>query len=515
MEYAIDYINSDGVEVTVDDRGIAHVDAIILREGPMRYIRPGIGVRWEHVDQEALESAVDTAGGAPVTEGHPPDFLNPEIIEDHVAGVADMSAEIVDLDNGRSAVMHHMMIHDQKLIEKIEEGKTQISTGRTFEAVDNPGEFEGIEYDIVQRDLQINHIAIVDSGRCGDDCSIITDEDVITDQPELPEDVAECAKSIKDNPEIDESEAIAICRAQDRGEWQDRLMALMDADERDNSEIVEAIAGMSQHDRNDVESIISGTMEPKIGVVHTIGRILGIEQDTIEQWAIEKFGDKALDIDSNSVIIKDSGKKKNHKGGKRMQFDLGEKAFDVDIGDCEKCESIIERVVRTANDQLHEARKQFPASDQPSLENVLTFLAEVLEVPVDDVASALAPLSDEIESEENEEMEEPDDDTSDGEHDDNEAMNLDLINTVASVKAVDSEFAFDGESRKELVEHALDSLDVDYDDEKPADYLQAVLDQALDAEQNGQKTRPRTNEEEAQDEIQNYKSKWYNIGSEK
>jgi hypothetical protein len=70
-------------------------------------------------------------------------------------------------------------ISDKDLIEDIQSGKLKGVSPGHFSRIDKnaSGEFEGQHYDVTQRDIFVDHIAIVEEGRCNveDGCGIMLD----------------------------------------------------------------------------------------------------------------------------------------------------------------------------------------------------------------------------------------------------------------------------------------------------------------------------------------------------
>lgn len=97
-----------------------------------------------------------------VTNDHPEDLVNSttfkEVSVGHVRGVErDGDNLIVD-----------MIIKDQSAIDDIQSGKAELSPGYTAEYVEQPGTApDGTAYEFVQRDIKINHNAVVDAARAG------------------------------------------------------------------------------------------------------------------------------------------------------------------------------------------------------------------------------------------------------------------------------------------------------------------------------------------------------------
>lgn len=77
-------------------------------------------------------------------------------------------------------ITNDLKLFSETLKELIESGKKELSMGYRCRYELTSGEFRGQDYDAVQRDIYLNHIALVDEGRCGSevrvmDCSMAFD----------------------------------------------------------------------------------------------------------------------------------------------------------------------------------------------------------------------------------------------------------------------------------------------------------------------------------------------------
>lgn len=106
--------------------------------------------------------SMNTYADKDVTNDHPDDLVDSttfkEVSVGHVKGVEqDGDKLIVDL-----------IIKDQSAIDDIESGKAELSPGYLAEYVEAPGVApDGTAYEFEQRDIQINHVAVVEAARAG------------------------------------------------------------------------------------------------------------------------------------------------------------------------------------------------------------------------------------------------------------------------------------------------------------------------------------------------------------
>ena len=72
-------------------------------------------------------------------------------------------------------------IFGNKMKDLLERGKNNISAGYSFDLDNTSGNFNGENYDCIQRNIKCNHIALVQEGRCGKDVRVLDKNDIIPD----------------------------------------------------------------------------------------------------------------------------------------------------------------------------------------------------------------------------------------------------------------------------------------------------------------------------------------------
>lgn len=93
-------------------------------------------------------------------------------------GVAGVIGESVFFEN--DTLYGNPKIYSSALAEKIKNGKTELSMGYKCRYDFTPGIWNGQQYDVVQRNLRGNHVALVDEGRMGPEVAILDHLMVIT-----------------------------------------------------------------------------------------------------------------------------------------------------------------------------------------------------------------------------------------------------------------------------------------------------------------------------------------------
>ena len=167
------------------DTGFLHVKGVVARTGIQQYYGMELGdedtSRLFNVyrpKEEVLNTkSLATYINATVTDEHPKDFVNTENIKELQKG---SNANFTTFsDNGIDYIKCDLVITDKDLIQKIKDGTVEISVGYTQDMIKEDGVFNDEAYQYKQTNIRVNHIAIVDSARCGNACKIVLDKSVI------------------------------------------------------------------------------------------------------------------------------------------------------------------------------------------------------------------------------------------------------------------------------------------------------------------------------------------------
>lgn len=152
--------------------GFLRARVTIAKTGVFPYIRNGKIRREAKLPEELFSDAtLDSAKLKPVIEDHPPlsdndGLLNSENYRKYVKGSLGDSIEVIE----KKYINATETVFDKSLIDTLGKGdKREVSIGFECEIDETPGVFDGEEYDVIQRNIKINHIAHVDHGRGGAD----------------------------------------------------------------------------------------------------------------------------------------------------------------------------------------------------------------------------------------------------------------------------------------------------------------------------------------------------------
>lgn len=119
-------------------------------------------------DQVFNKDSLATYGNKPITDDHPSEDVTSKNWKDLAVGT--VGGEVA---RDGEFVRIPLMITDQDTIEKIEDGKRELSAGYKCGIAWQSGKTpSGEDYDAIQKDIRINHVAVVDAGRAGSRCKI-------------------------------------------------------------------------------------------------------------------------------------------------------------------------------------------------------------------------------------------------------------------------------------------------------------------------------------------------------
>ena len=169
------------------DEGYLRVWCRAARTGTQLYRRSdGSQVREYRPPEEVSNpESLQTFGLKPATWGHPPVLLDSKNTKTHQIGY---SGSQVRYNDGFVEVA--LTVTDQDAIDKIKRGDArQVSAGYKVDFDPTPGVTpEGEEYNGTQRNIRVNHIAVVPVGRAGPEVKLLMDRmdsaDAVSYDPE-------------------------------------------------------------------------------------------------------------------------------------------------------------------------------------------------------------------------------------------------------------------------------------------------------------------------------------------
>jgi len=191
---AVDNVNVNLLSNKIDPHtGFLHVNVTLCRSGIQEYVGRELGLTGNDAgkffnvlrppDEVTKQESLDTYKNLVVTDEHP----NKRWVDlENVKFLQRGQVSNIDIDNSQDEVhlKGSMVITDQGLIEKAQNGKVEVSLGYAFKLVAEDGVYNGVSYQFKYTDMIANHLSVVSKGRCGSSCSITNDKkhDIIVDE---------------------------------------------------------------------------------------------------------------------------------------------------------------------------------------------------------------------------------------------------------------------------------------------------------------------------------------------
>ncbi|QHJ77577.1 MAG: hypothetical protein [Bacteriophage sp.] len=160
--------------------GFVHITNVpIACVGVFPYMKADNSVEMEaKLPTELLsEGTVSSANSKPITDNHPDELVTQVNARNYMKGFTATNAHV---ENDKLKV--DMTITDKSLIDEINKGKQELSIGFETEVVPKKGEYKGVAYDSVQRNIRINHVAVVEQGRAGHSVRLLGDSAEMVEQ---------------------------------------------------------------------------------------------------------------------------------------------------------------------------------------------------------------------------------------------------------------------------------------------------------------------------------------------
>lgn len=230
-----DILKRDEIEFT--PQGFLKVPIFAGRTGVQVYIdQNGNEIReFRPVEEVFRQETMDSLAMIPITNEHPAGMVDANNARLYTVGSTGETVERID--NKFLAV--NGAIYDQATIEDIRKGKSEVSLGYEVELDETPGEFEGEKYDVIQRNIVHNHLAIVSKGRAGPEVrlrldnneAVLKDENIIVITEEAD---SMAMKKIKiDGKEYQVDEKVALELLQSKKDQEEAEKKLKDQEEEE------------------------------------------------------------------------------------------------------------------------------------------------------------------------------------------------------------------------------------------------------------------------------------------
>ena len=170
------------IKATRTDEGYLVDTPIVGRVGIQLYKNADGTIRRELRPAEEVFHAdsLKSFAGKPVTDEHPGEPVTAKNAKRLSVGTMQGEGR-QDGDN----VVAPIIVHDGEMIDKIlKGGKRELSLGYKVDLEETPGVWNGQEYDAIQRNIRVNHLAIVPRGRAGNARLNLDRHDAVSFNPE-------------------------------------------------------------------------------------------------------------------------------------------------------------------------------------------------------------------------------------------------------------------------------------------------------------------------------------------
>ncbi|WP_419636696.1 DUF2213 domain-containing protein [Thiolapillus sp.] len=223
------------VEKYTDQNGALRLKGRAARTGILVYRMADGSERREYVPPETLFNAdsMDVMTGIPLTLNHPAAGVSPDNYNEVVAGAVvatDAQGEYLGVD---------VTVNARDAIDAVKSGTSQLSCGYFVTTMDMDGQIDGERYDAIQIARKYNHLAVVDYGRAGPECSLNLDyaiqvEDTMTKKAEdIADPKDDDQNNQKPDPKPEPNPAADSVRLQARIDALEAKLAKYEADEAD------------------------------------------------------------------------------------------------------------------------------------------------------------------------------------------------------------------------------------------------------------------------------------------
>ena len=167
MEQRFDSIPLSDTYFTPEGYLIDH--PILTRVGIFEYKNPDGSIRRELCLPEEVFAPESLASykGKPVILTHEAGMIDSDNVQQEQIGTI-LSEGTQDGDNVRAQII----IHDAR---KLDYGLRELSLGYSLDLEETPGEWQGQPYDVIQRNIRVNHLALVEKARAGDSARLNID----------------------------------------------------------------------------------------------------------------------------------------------------------------------------------------------------------------------------------------------------------------------------------------------------------------------------------------------------
>ena len=153
---------------------------IVTTVGIFEYMNPDGSIRRElRLPEEVFApESLESYKGKPIIVTHRAGRVTTDNVEKETIGTM-LTAAVKDGENVRVEIVIHNT-------DALKTGLRELSLGYDLDLDETPGEWNGHPYDAIQRDIKINHLALVSAARAGEQARLNIDEkENLTGGPEM------------------------------------------------------------------------------------------------------------------------------------------------------------------------------------------------------------------------------------------------------------------------------------------------------------------------------------------
>lgn len=246
---------------------------ILTRVGIFEYHNPDGTIRRELRLPEEVFAAESLASykGKPVILTHEAGLVDVDNVQQEHIGTI-LSEGMQDGENVRAQIV----IHDA---ESLDYGLRELSLGYTQTPEETPGVWNGQHYDAIQRNIQINHLALVEKARAGEQARLnidgeeqggnqmskarkdgLTPEEIATLVAEYKQRQAQRMENANSNKDNEEEAASSDEQTEDEGEETNPVQEVKDRRDRRDSfgdcETMDEANGVIAQQDEDIENLL-------------------------------------------------------------------------------------------------------------------------------------------------------------------------------------------------------------------------------------------------------------------
>lgn len=243
----------------------------------------------------------------PVTDGHPDGLVTKNNSQELLKGMTASNAHIEG-----DMLYNDITITDAALIDKVRNnGKRELSIGFETEVVPQSGELNGVHYDSVQKNIKINHVAVVERGRAGHEVRLLGDAAIAVEEnkgasmettkvrlgdSDINVAVSDAEKVTKlDAENSEKSKRIDSLKGQIK-ELQDKLEEeegkAKSAQDKADAALKENDSLKSKYEGDSFDEKVQKAMEARMDLIDTVRPYLG------DSYDFKGKGEKALKVDA-------------------------------------------------------------------------------------------------------------------------------------------------------------------------------------------------------------------------